>query len=326
MTMLHRVGIDVAKASFDVALALGGNKYRTRAKIPNTAAGFAQLGAWLSKHAPTAAVGMEATGTYHEALAEWLVTQGVTVYVINPAQVHAFAQSELARTKTDRADAKLIARFLLAQDAKQKPLPAWQPLSPAQKRLRALVRRRDDLKTMQTMETNRLEVADSAVRESIAQVLTTLQDQIKETERAITQHIDDDPDLRGRRDLLTSIPGIAETTSAWLLASLGDLRQYTDVRQIVAHAGLDPAARESGTLKGVRRISRVGDATLRAKLYMPAVCAQQHNPVLRAFAERLAERGKPAKVILCALMRKLLHLAWGVLRSGKPFDPAFALA
>ncbi|MCD9026993.1 transposase, partial [Luteimonas sp. BDR2-5] len=150
--------------------------------------------------------------------------------------------------------------------------------------------------------------------------------QIRNIERLLAEHIDSDPDLRERRDLLDSIPGIGQTTAAALLASLGSLARYSDVSQIVAHAGLNPAQRQSGKYQGKVRISRIGDAVLRARLYMPAIVAKRHNPVLAAFAERLAERGKPGKVIVCAVMRKLLHLVWGVLRSGKPFDPQHAIA
>jgi len=320
------VGIDVAKASFDLATLKPDGKRKDLSKVPNTEAGIARAVRWVAEHAPGASVCMEATGIYHEALAEALVAQGVTVYVVNPAQISAYGQSELSRTKTDRTDAQLILRFLLAQRAASKPLVPWQPLQPAQKQLRAMVRRLDDVKQMRQMETNRLEVAEATVQASIQGVLVALDAQIEQIERRIRDHIDSDPDLRGRKDLLTSIPGIADTTSAWLLAAVGDLSQFSDVRQLVAHAGLNPAVRESGQFKGHTRISRIGDATLRAKLYMPAVCAQRHNPVLRAFAQRLAERGKSGKVIVCAVMRKLLHLAWGVLKSGRPFDPNYGLA
>jgi transposase len=320
------VGIDVAKATFDLATQKADGKRKDLGKVPNTQAGITRARRWIAEHAPGAAICMEATGTYHEALAEALVADGYTVYVVNPAQISAFGKSELSRTKTDRTDAQLIMRFLLAQRAANKPPVPWKPLPASQKRLRDMVRRLDDLKEMRQMEANRLEVSSASVHPSIHQVLATLDAQIEGLERMIRDHIDSDPDLRGRRDLLTSIPGIAETTSAWLLASVGDLSQFSDVRQLVAHAGLNPALRESGKFKGHTRISRVGDAALRAKLYMPAVCAKRHNPILGAFAQRLAERGKPGKVIICAVMRKLLHLAWGVLRSGQPFNPKFGLA
>lgn len=323
---MHIIGIDVAKATFDIALPLGQGKYRTRSKIANNAQGWEQLLAWRQKHAPEAAVGMEATGIYHQALAEHLVAAGVTVYVINPAQIKAYGQSELLRTKTDRTDAKLIARFFQARQLEPERLRPYLPPTPAQRKLQALVRRLDDLQQMRQMELNRLESANEVLVEGIDQVVSTLDGQIAQIKKAITDHIDKDPDLRDQRNLLHTIPGISGTTSAFLLACLGQLTGYTDVGQLVAHAGLNPAQRQSGKHEDKVRISRIGDATLRTKLYMPALVAKRHNPVLAAFAQRLAERGKPPKVILCALMRKLLHLVWGVLRSGKPFDPQHAVA
>lgn len=320
------VGVDIAKATFDVALPLDNGKYRTRSKFANTLQGHAELMAWLTTHAPQAAVAMEATGTYHERLAEALVQRGVEVFVINPAQIAAYAKSELSRTKTDRTDAKLIARFCLAQQATQRPLRGFVPLSPAQRRLRALVQRREDLLEMRQMERNRREEADASVHASIDLLLKTLDEQIAAAEKAIRQHINNDPDLRQRRDLIESIPGIAGTTSAWLMACVGDTRQFTDVRQLVAFVGLNPRLRESGTWKGYTRISKAGSPQLRAKLYLPAVVAGQHNPVIRAFYDSLIRRGKPTMVAVVAAMRKLLHVVWGVLRSGKPFDPTIALA
>ncbi len=323
---MNAVGVDIAKATFDVALPLANGKYRTRSKFANTPQGHAEFVAWLSTYAPQATVAMEATGTYHERLADALVQAGVMVYVINPAQIAAYGKSELSRTKTDRTDAKLIARFCLAQQATQHPLRAHVPLTPAQRRLRALVHRRDDLLEMQQMERNRREEADASVHASIDLLLQTLQAQIAAAEKAIREHIDNDPDLRQRRDLIQSIPGIGDTTSAWLLACVGDTRQFTDVRQLVAFVGLNPRVRESGVWKGHTRISKTGSPQLRAKLYFPAITAAQHNPVIRAFCAGLNSRGKPAMVVIVAAMRKLLHLVWGVLRSGTPFTPKIALA
>jgi len=318
------IGIDVAKASFDIALPLPAEKFRTKAKMANTAKGFRDLLDWRARYAPDAAVGMEATGVYHEALARALVEAGVVVHVANPARVKAFGQAEGIRTKTDRSDAKLIAWFFRAQ--RPDKLRAYVPPTPSEVKLRSLVRRRDDLKEMLQMEKNRLDVADTSVQRGIMDVMQTLEAQIKQVEKAIKDHIDSDPDLRGRHELLTSIPGIGGISSAQLLAFLGDLGKYTDVRQVVAHAGLNPAQRQSGNYEGRAHISRIGDAELRSKLYMPALTGKLHNPALKAFSERLSERAKPPKVIMCALMRKLIHIVWGVLRSGRPFSPEIALA
>ncbi|WP_265350068.1 transposase [Stenotrophomonas maltophilia] len=202
----------------------------------------------------------------------------------------------------------------------------YVPPTPSEVKLRALVRRRDDLQEMLQMEHNRLDVADISVQQGIKDVIRTLEEQIKQVQKAIEDHIDNDPDLRRRHQLLTSIPGVGNTSSAQLLAMLGDLSKYSDVRQVVAHAGLNPAQRQSGNYEGKCRISRVGDANFRKKLYMPALTGKTHNPTLKSFADRLSAKGKPFKVVMCAVMRKLIHLIWGVLRSGRPFEPDVALA
>jgi transposase len=325
--MAEVVGVDVAKATFDVAVALDqAGKFRTRAKLANAAKGFEEFAAWMDKHAPGAAVCMEATGHYHEALATFLVGRGTVVHVVNPAQVKYFAKSQLARTKTDRTDAKLIAQFARSQATSAKLLRPWVPPTPAQRVLRALVERLEDLKAMEQMEANRLEVADPAVRGSVEASLKELKQQIKALEKRINQHIDSDPDLRRDADLMDSIQGVGKTTAAFLLATLGDLRRFKQPGQLVAFAGLNPALRESGTYKGKVRLSKTGASSLRAKLYMPALVAMKHNPVIRAFYERLLARGKQPIVGVCAAMRKLLHLVWGVVHSGKPFDPLHAVA
>lgn len=319
------VGVDVAKATFDVAVGLAKpGKFQTRAKVPNRHEGFEALLAWLDKHAPDAAVCMEVTGVYHEALAAFLIQRGKTVYVANPAQVKYFGKSQLSRTKTDRTDAKLIAQFATSQQNSAKPMAPWTPPTPAQRALRALVERLDDLKGMERMEANRLDVADAAVRGSLEASLKALRQQIKTLEKRIDQHIDNDPDLCHDAALMTSIPGIAKTTSASLLAALGDLRRFDAPGKLVAFVGLNPALRESGTLKGQVHISKTGTPSLRAKLYMPAVSAKNHNPIVRAFCERLLARGKRPIVTVCAAMRKLLHLVWGVIHTSTHFDPDYA--
>lgn len=320
------VGIDICKGSFDCAIGLANGKHRTKSKFPNSAKGFDDYLRWHQQHAADAAVGMEATGIYHEKLAEYLVDRGVTVYVFNPAQVAADARSQLTRTKTDRVDAKLIADFCVGQHARGRLGRPWQPLPPTIRTLRALAKRLDDLKEMRQIELNRLDVCDGAVQDSIKLVIRQLEQEIGRTETAIREHIDDDPDLRSKRELLETIPGIAETTSAWLLGVLSAPRHFANARQVEAFFGLNPRLRESGTLTGQARISKTGDARLRAKLYMPALVAMRHNPSISALRDRLRAKGKPGLLIVVAAMRKLLNLAYGVLRSGRPFDPRLAIA
>ena len=312
------LGVDIAKAKFDAATLVDG-KYKTKV-FPNTPAGFAAFLTWLHPFAPVH-VCMEATGRYGEALATALVDAGITVSVVNPAQIHAFGKAELKRTKTDKTDAKLIARFCQLQQP-----PAWQPLPPAVRQLQALVRRLDDLMAMRQMEHNRQDGVDATVQPSITRLLALLDAEIEQTRAAIHDHLDQDPDLRQHRDLLDTIPGLGETTIAVLLACLGDIQRFDSAKAVAAFAGLSPAERQSGKYKGQTRLSKLGDALLRKALYFPAIVAGQHNPLLRAFCERLKAKGKPGKVIVCAAMRKLLTLAYGVLKSGCPFDPKWALA
>lgn len=322
--MSQVVGIDVAKHSFDIATLQTNGKFRTKGKLGNDAQGFQVLQRWLSEHAqPDAWIVMEATGTYHEPLAEHLHGLGYRICVMNPARIASYAKSELQRVKTDRVDAKLLASYGYRHVDR---LRAWQPDPPALRRLRALVRRLQDLKEIEQMERNRLEVSDASVQDSIRTLLGHLEGQIAETLRAIREHIDDDPDLRGRRDLLVSIDGIADRTAALLLAELGDPLRFEDARAVVAFAGLNPMLQQSGRHEGRVRISRLGSARLRAGLYMPAIVAMTHNPAIKALSDRLRARGKSGKQIICAAMRKLLHIAYGVLKSGECFDAQRALA
>jgi transposase len=314
------LGIDIAKAKFAVALLTGDGKVRHKS-CTNTPAGFADLAAWLQRQqVRTVHACLEATGTYGDALATWLHDAGHVVSVVNPAIIHAYARTQLARSKTDRIDAELIARFT----ATQLP-PPWTPPAPEIRQLQALVRRLDALQGMRTQELNRLEagitVAD--VRASIEAVLANLDAQIAHVKQLIRDHLDRHPGLRAQRELLTTIPGIGETTAAVLIAELFD-KSYTSARQAAAFAGLVPRIIESGTLRGRSRLSKIGPGRLRKALYLPAVAALRWNPTIRAVRARLHAAGKPPMVILGAAMRKLIHLAFGVLKSGRAYDPTCA--
>lgn len=314
------IGIDIAKLKFDVA-RLAEGKYK-HAKFANTPDGFAAFVAWLRDFGDTdLRLCMEATGAYGLPLAEFLVEQGYFISVVNPAQIHAFGKSELSRAKTDKADAKLIARYALQAD-----LIAWKPLPANIRTLQALTRRVEHLLEMQRMEQNRLETADSTITPSIKTVLSTLDTELKATRQAIHDHIDNDPDLKQQSDLLLSIPGIGPATITYLLVALSPHHGYANAKQVVAQAGLAPAIAQSGQWQGKTRIAKTGDARLRKALYLPALVAWQHNPAIRRQCERLKANSKNGKLIACAAMRKLIHLAFAILKSGKPFDPTFSLA
>ena len=315
------VGIDIAKKKFDVALPLG--EKAKSAAFHNTAAGFAIFARWLTKHdVERAHVCMEATGTYGEELALYLYRAGHVVSVVNPAKIKGFAQGELSRTKTDKSDAALIARFCRAM----KP-EAWQPPAPEVKKLQALVRRIEELNGMLTQERNRLATANEVVKPSIEGVIRHLQDEIKNTQQLISDHIDQNPKLRANRDLLQTIPGIGPTTSAMILAEFGDVERFGDARHMASFCGLTPRHRQSGSsVRGKSRLSKTGSSRIRKALYMPALSAIRYNPVIIAFRTRLLANGKSRMVIVGAIMRKLVHIVFGVLRSGRPFDPALAAA
>lgn len=318
------VGIDIAKNSFDIATLQANGKHRTKGKVANSDAGFEVLRGWLEQHSePQAWIVMEATGIYHEALAEYLYGLGYRICVMNPAQIASYAKSQLQRVKTDKTDAKLIADYGL-RHADQ--LRAWQPEPKATRQLRALLRRLTDLQEIHRMEDNRLSVADANVQPSIQSMMAHTAAQIAETEKLIRDHIDNDPDLRGKRDLLVSIDGIGQKTAAQLLGELGDPLRFESARALVAFVGLNPRLQESGNYRGQVRISRTGSSRMRAAMFMPGVSSLTSNAAVKALAQRMREGGKAGKQIVCAAMRKLLHIAYGVLKSGQPFDVQKALA
>jgi len=316
--MEANLGLDIAKAKFDAALLIG-EKFKTKV-FSNDPAGFAALSAWLAGQPVTVVqVCLEATGIYGLAVASYLHDQGHHVSIVNPAQIKAFGMTLLTRNKTDRADARLIARF----GALHRPA-AWQP-PPAEIRvLQALVRRLAALQDMLQQEQNRLAGADPVVAATITRHLEFLHAEIMAVRQQIRDHINRHPDLRHKRELLDSIPGIGEATVAQLLAFI-DAHNFASARQVAAYVGLSPRQRQSGSsVHGKAHISKTGSSNLRKALFMPALVAWRHNPTVSAFCARLAAAGKPKMVIAVAAMRKLLHIAYGVLKSGKPFDPTLA--
>ena len=312
-------GVDISKAHFDVTM-LETDKPRHR-KFPNNSKGFAQLHAWLRNRAVTQAhVCMEATGRYWEELALDLHDHGHIVSVVNPARIKGFANSQLSRTKTDAVDAELIARFCRAQT----PEP-WVPASPQVRELQALTRRLANLHEVRQQELNRSQVPGivDAVSESIRALVEHLDAQIKDLQQQIDDHINRHPDLRHKAGLLTSIPGIGDKTAATLLGELPDVDQFSSAKQVAAYAGLVPAHRQSGSsIHGRSRLSKIGNARLRWALYFPAIVAMNRNVIMIGFAKRLLEAGKAKKLVVAAIMRKLLHMVYGILKTRRPFDPS----
>ena len=322
MTATAWLGIDIAKDTFAASLLL--DRRSARGTFDNSPAGLQKLDHWLKKRKVAQVHAcLEATGRYSEGVAEHLHAAGHTVSVINPARLKAFGQATLTRTKTDQTDAALLAEFC----RRQQPAP-WNPPDPATRGLRALVRRRESLLNVRQQEANRLSSGedDPWVVTSLETVLTCLDEQLAQVEQAIADQVARDADLQRRVELVDSIKGIGWTTATALLAEI-DFGAYPSARQVAAQAGLTPRQRQSGTsVHGKPRISKQGASQLRKILFFPAISAMQHNPMVRDFAQRLAERGKAKMAIVCACMRKLLHLVYGVLKTGLPFDPNYQSA
>jgi transposase len=312
------LGIDIAKKKFDVALLLDGKAKHKACK--NSVEGFETLMMWLDKQrVQKIHACMEATGSYGEDLAIYLHDAGHIVSIVNPARIKGFAQSELIRTKTDKIDAGIIARFCLAM----KP-DAWIPPTPEIRSLRALVRRVDSLIDMRSQEKNRISTAHESVIVLIKQHISYLDQEIERIRKQIADLIGRNPHLKQKKDLLDSIPGLGKATIPHLLAELDNLDKFTHVREMVAFIGLAPRETISGSsIKGKPRLCKIGHARLRKALYMPALISIQCNPVMITFYNRLKERGKNGKVIVCAIMRKLVHVIFGVLKSGKMYDPNY---
>jgi transposase len=312
------VGIDIAKAKFDAALVVGA-RFR-QSTFSNTEAGFQQFLAWLAGHRPDPSLPvhacMEATGNWGLDLADVLHSRGVRVSIVNPARIKAYGESELARNKTDRQDAALIARFCRTQAP-----PLWTPPAPHLRELRELVRRCDALKATRVQELNRQKAgaASAAVAASIAAHLDWLDQQIEAVLTEVRRLIEADPGLSKNLALVRSITGFGEISAAILLAELPNIAEFTP-KALAAFAGLSPSERSSGT--SVRRsgsISRIGSERLRRTLFMCALSAKRANNRLTGFVQRLTAAGKPPKVILLAVARKLLVYAHAVIRTQKPF-------
>lgn len=311
------LGIDVAKDSLDVYLlkAEGGIHYQ----VKNEPAGFRDLHRWLKKQqAKSAHVCLEATGIYGMDVAQFLHDNGYRVSVVNPARIKGFATSQMRRSKTDRLDAEVIAAFCKALEPS-----VWTPSEPAWYEMRALLRHLEDLQTTRQQQVNRLHVATTeVVRGQLQQHIAFIDEQIRQLKQQVRTHLQQHPNLHDQVHLLTSIPGIGELVAWRLVAEIQALSTFQAVRQLVAYVGLDPTRHDSGSsVRAGHRISRQGRAALRAALYMPALVAIKHNPILHVFAARLSAQGKLPQQVIVAVMRKLLHLAYGILKSGLPFNP-----
>jgi transposase len=318
----HILGIDIAKRTFDVAL-LNGESSCSSGHFDNTLDGFQSLRRWLShRKVDSVHACMEATGRYGHSLAAFLWAESYDVSMVNPTRIHAYGQSKLLRTKTDKTDAILIADFCATQSP-----PLWEPPSDFQTELQSLTRHLDALKSNRKREINRLKsgIPSGAVQRSIQDHIDFLDEQIKQVDQEIQQLAKENEEYRKQIQLLVSIPGISTTTATRFLAEVPDVNAFPQARQLASYAGLCPKHHRSGTsVRKKSRLAKTGNTHLRTTFYMPALSVMRgNNSLLQPLVNRLREEGRQPMVIIGAIMRKLLHIAYGVLKTGKPFDPNY---
>jgi transposase len=303
------VGIDVSKNRLDVHVHPQGTNFA----VGNDQAGAEELVQRLGGVAATA-IGLEATGGYEQLAVAVLASAGLPVLVVNPAQVRHYAQALGQRAKTDPIDARMIALFLAATRPEPRPLP-----DAATALLADLVTRRSQLLGMLVAERARHSRAPGRVKASIAHMIHVLQQELARLDAEIDTTVRGTPAWRDKEDLLASVPGIGKTIARTLLAELPELGRL-DRRQIAALCGLAPFTRQSGQWRG-RSFIAGGRAVPRAALFMGAMVASRHNPVLKTFRDRLVAAGKPKLLALIAAARKLLTILNAILRDNKPWQP-----
>lgn len=322
------VGIDVSKETLDVECLQEG-KRRGRRQVKNSAQGCAELLDWLVKERKVdvcqTQVSLEATGWYSDLISLFLYEQGFRVSVLNPAVLTSYREVKERRSKTDQQDASLLALY-----GKEQTPRCWHPIAEPIRVLRELLANRDDVQQLINRERNRLasprlvEITRTHVEERLAMGIK----QFEEIEKQIKAHIKNHPDLCELAKHLLRIDGIGWVTAVRLIARIGDIARFPKVGAVVSLAGLSITERQSGTsVFGRPHIDRHGYGDLRACLYMGAISLlRAKKKTGYAWAQRLLDRGKPKKVVIVALMRKLLHIVYGVWKTRTPYDASKAFA
>ena len=307
------VGIDIAKHTLDLHLL----PESTSASFDYDAAGLKQLLEGLPNPG-TCLVVVEATGGYQRRIVAELADAGHHTAVVNPRQVRDFAKGLGILAKTDRIDARVIALF--AQHVRPRTLANTHE---NQEELQQLVTRRRQLVDLRTAEKNRMETLTSkAVRKSVQQVIDLLNKQIQRIEKTLLALLESNDDWKDKGDIMRSVPGIGAVSVVSLLADLPELG-LLNRQEITALGGLAPFNRDSGKFHGKRSIWG-GRASVRSTLYMAALTARTHNPVIRAFAKRLEDAGKPFKLVITACMRKLLVILNTLIKTNSHWNPSFS--
>lgn len=303
-------GIDVGQRYLDVGLAPSGKTFR----VPNVAEGIAAVVERLTQ-AGVGRVVLEAIGPYARQLVSALGAAGFEVGLVNPRRIKAFREFEGRRAKTDRLDARLIARFALAMTDAIRPLPSAEQLA-----LKALATRRRQLTEMIAMEKTRLkQTAEPLLLDNHRATIAVLTAQCRQIETELARRISADPQLACSFEILTSIPGIGERVATALITELPEIGRV-DRKAIASLAGLAPHISQSGNAPPRAAISG-GRPCVRTALYMAALVASRHNPQMKAAYQALRDQGKPAKLALIAIARKLLVTANAMVKNNTPYTP-----
>jgi transposase len=322
MKQVSQVGVDVGSEELVCMMQRGGQRLPL-ATFANTAAGHKKFIRWATKGARPVRVCLEATGIYSLDFALALHhAKNVEVMVVNPRAIKNFARACMQRAKTDAVDAGGILDYL-----ERMPFSAWQPPASEILELQAINRRIVQLHTELTREKNRRHAAEfggasaDAIAHDIEVNIRHLERRIERMQESGLQRVHGVPALAAKLAHLVSAKGIGEASAMRILAEVLVLPDDLAAPQWVAHAGLDPRPYESGTsVHRPRRISKVGNRHLRAALYMPALVAIQHDPNVKAFYDKLITAGKKPMQAVVAVMRKLLHAIWGMLKHDQDFD------
>ncbi|SNT70231.1 IS110 family transposase [Psychrobacter sp. LV10R520-6] len=326
--MTQYIGIDISKAKLDLAWLKDIEKPKVKTKVfKNDSTDFLKLIDWLKSNVTEDLsdihIILEATGVYHENIAYYLYDQGLSVSIVNPAFVRSYADSLGSRHKTDKQDSILLARY--AHSAKPN---LWTPPPAEARHLKSLLSRLDALQQDLMREQNRQEKADATdtaviVKTSIEQMISALKEAIANLNDDIDTHIEDHPNLKQDQVLLQTIKGVGPATSRQML-SLMHNKSFTKASQAAAFLGLIPKQVQSGQFRGKTRLAKNGSSAIRAKLYMAAVVSTRWNPDIKAQYERLLANGKCKMQAICAAMRKLVHICFGVLKHQMPYQPQIA--
>ena len=321
---MFNLGMDVAKAKLDCCLLLDEASGKRKSKmVGNSKLGVVDLLAWAAKQNISPAelhVVMEGTGVYHEQAALALADAGVTVSIVNPAQVRDFGRGLAVRTKTDGVDSFVLARY----GALVKP-KAWVPPAPEARMLQALLARREAIAQDLQRERNRQEKANATdtpdrIQKSLTDSIEFLVKQLADLQQVIDDHIDKNSSLKKDMALLQSIPAVGPQVGGNMLSVMHS-HNFNSAEQLAAYLGLVPVERQSGSsVLGRAKLSKAGPARMRAVLYMAAIVATRYNPHVKALYERLLARGKSKMSALGAAMRKLVHLCFGVLNTQQPYQ------